>query len=259
MSLRNEMQGRVLCLTLSRPEKRNAFDEAMIADLSAAYLGAAKDDGVAAVLLRAEGSHFSSGGDLAWMQRMASYSAADNLADARRLAAMLQAVDLCPKPTLARVQGPAFAGAVGILACCDLVLAVPDASFAITEVRIGLIPAVIGPYLVRAMGARQARRWCLTAESFSAETARQLGLVHEVVAADRLDAAIAEQLDLLLRASAPALAAAKSLLAAIDRPLDALVIEETSRRIAERRASADGREGLAAFLEKRAPSWRLAP
>jgi len=249
----------VLRLSLDRPEKRNAFDEAVIAELTEGYERAAADETVTAVLLTATGSHFSAGGDLNWMQRMAGYGHAENLEDARRLAAMLRAIDLCPKPTLARVQGPAYAGAVGILAACDLVFAVPEASFAITEVRIGLIPAVIGPYLVRAMGVRQARRWCLTAESFSAAQAKELGLVHEVVALNELDDAIEAQLDLLRRASPPALAAAKALLAAVDRPLDSAVVEDTAKRIAERRASADGREGVAAFLEKRHPAWRTLP
>jgi methylglutaconyl-CoA hydratase len=258
MSLRIDRDGRLLRLTLDRPEKKNAFDETVIAALTDAYVKAGADDGVGAVLLQAEGSHFSSGGDLAWMSRMAGYSAEENLEDAKRLAAMLKAIDRCPKPTLARVQGPAYAGAVGILACCDFVVAAQAASFAVTEVRIGLIPAVIGPYLVRAMGVREARRWCLSAESFPAATAQRLGLVHEVAAAAELDACILSQLDLLFRASAPALAAAKALLAEIDRPLDDAVIAMTAERIAERRASLDAREGLAAFLEKRAPSWRTA-
>jgi len=249
----------VLRLTLDRPEKRNAFDETVIAELTAGFAKAATDDAVTAVLLTATGSHFSAGGDLNWMKRTAGYSHAENLEDARKLAAMLRAIDLCPKPTLARVQGPAFAGAVGILAACDIVFAVPEASFAITEVRIGLIPAVISPYLVRAMGVRQVRRWSLTAESFTAAQAREMGLVHEVVPADKLDEAINAQLDLLGRASPPALACAKSLLAAVDRPLDAAVIEDTAHRIANRRASEDGQEGVTAFLEKRNPAWRKQP
>jgi len=256
MSLKIEQTGRLLRLTLNRPEKKNAFDESVIAALTGAYRKASADDAIGAVLLQAEGSHFSSGGDLGWMSRMAGYSFAENLADAERLAAMLKAIDRCAKPTLARVQGPAYAGAVGILACCDIVAAAPEASFAITEVRIGLIPSVIAPYLARAMGVRQARRWCQTAESLSAERARELGLVHEVVAMDRIDQFIERQLDLLFAASAPALAAAKALLAEIDRPLDDSVIAHTANRIAERRASADAREGIKAFLEKRAPAWR---
>jgi methylglutaconyl-CoA hydratase len=247
----------VLRLTLDRPEKRNAFDETVIAELTAGFERAAVDDSVTAVLLSATGNYFSAGGDLNWMKRMAGYSPAENLEDARKLAAMLRAIDLCPKPTLARVQGPALAGAVGILAACDLVFAVPEASFAITEVRIGLIPAVISPYLVRAMGVRQVRRWSLTAESFTAAQACEMGLVHQVV--EDLDQAIDAQLDLLSRASPPALAATKALLAAVDRPLDEAVIEDTAQRIAERRASPDGKEGIAAFLEKRAPAWRKQP
>jgi len=247
MSLKREQQGGLLRLTLARPEKRNAFDDAMIAELTAAYRGV--DDGVKAVLLQAEGSHFSAGADLGWMQRMAGYSEAENLADARLLADLMRTIDLCPKPTIARVQGSAFAGAVGILACCDLVAAVPEAAFAISEVRIGLIPAVISPYLVRAMGVRQMRRFCLTAESFTAEQAKQMGLVHEVT--PDLDGAIGKWLAALDAAMPQAVAATKDLLRSVDRPLDADIIEDTARRIAAQRVSPAGRAGIAAFLEKR--------
>jgi methylglutaconyl-CoA hydratase len=168
----------VAVIAIDRPEVRNAFDETMIAELTEAYRQAGSDPSVRAVLLRAEGPVFSAGGDLNWMRRSAGNSRGDNIADANRLAALMRAVDTCPKPTLARVHASAFAGAVGLIACSDIAVAVPEAEFAVTEVRIGLIPAVISPYLVRAMGARQARRYFLTAERFSAATAHALGLIH---------------------------------------------------------------------------------
>lgn len=241
MSLTRAQQNGLLTLTLDRPDKRNAFDEELIAQLSHAYQQAGQDPSVSAVLLRASGSHFSAGGDLTWMQRQAQQDELANRDDARALALMLASIDRCPKPTLARVQGPAFAGAVGILACCDIVLSVPDAVFAITEVRIGLIPAVISPYLVRAMGQRQARRWCLTAERFSAEIAQSLGLVHLLLAEPELDGAIEALFGALSQASPAALAATKQLLFDVDRPIDADLIELTAGRIAAQRASIDGR------------------
>ncbi len=259
MSLQSDQQGGVLRLTLDRPEKSNAFDDQLIFDLTEAFLRAAENPAVRLVVLAAGGKYFSAGGDLAWMQRVAFYSDAENLADAKALARLMQAIDLCPKPVLARVQGSAFAGAVGLLACCDIVIAVPDAQFAVTEVRLGLIPAVISPYVVRAIGVRQARRWCLTAERFTAEQARAMGLVHEIVEESLLDAALQQQIDALLLAAPSALAEAKALLAMVDRPLSDQVIDETAARIARQRASAEGREGVAAFLEKRAPDWRNRP
>ena len=242
-------------LTLNRPEVHNVFDDALIAVLTRAYEEAGHDPAVRAVLLKANGKSFCAGGDLNWMRRMADYSQEQNKADAMGLAGLMRAVDRCPKPTLARVHASAFAGAIGLIAASDIAVAVPEAEFAVTEVRIGLIPAVIGPYLVRAMGARQARRYFLTAERFSAMTALSLGLVHEVVPADALDDAIAAHLKALRGASPAALAATKALIAAVDRPLDDAVIEDTATRIAAQRASADGKEGVSAFLEKRKPVW----
>lgn len=255
MSLLVTHQDGVAVLTLNRPEVHNAFDDALIAALTAAYEAAGRDPGVRAVLLRAEGPSFCSGGDLNWMRRMAAYSVEENLDDAGRLGALMHTIDTCPKPTLARVHGSAFAGAIGLIACSDIAVAVPEALFAVTEVRIGLIPAVISPYLVRAMGARQARRYFLTAERFDAQTALALGLVHEVVPADALDGAIARHLKALTVGSPAAIAATKDLVAAVDRPLSDAVIADTARRIADQRASRDGREGLTAFLEKRKPEW----
>jgi methylglutaconyl-CoA hydratase len=256
MTIHIDQQGGVLRLTLDRPEKSNAFDDQVIFDLTEAFLRAAEQPSVRVVVLGARGKYFSAGADLGWMQRMAGYSDAENLADAQALARLMQAIDLCPKPVIARVQGSAFAGAVGLIACCDIAIAVPAAQFAITEVRLGLIPAVISPYVVRTIGIRQARRWCLTAERFSAEQAKAAGLLHEIVEESRLDEAIQSHIDALLMAAPSALAVAKELLAAVDRPLSAEVIDRTASSIARQRASAEGREGVAAFLEKRTPSWR---
>lgn len=258
MSLLSTIEDGVAVLTLNRPEVHNAFDDALIAALTAAYEAAIADSGVYAILLAANGKSFCAGADLNWMRRMAGYSRQENLADAMGLARLLRTIDACPKPTLARVHGSAFAGATGLIAASDIAVCVPEAEFAVTEVRIGLIPAVISPYLVRAMGTRQARRYFLTAERFSADTALSLGLVHDVVPAEDLDGAIARHLKALKAGSPAAVAATKALVAAVDRPLDDTVIQDTARRIADQRGSADGREGLTAFLEKRKPKWGAA-
>lgn len=258
MSLLSTIEDGVAILTLDRPEVRNAFDDALIAALTRAYEQAIIDPDVYAILLQATGPTFCAGADLNWMRRMAAYSRQENLADAMGLATLMRTIDLCPKPTLVRVHGSAFAGATGLIAASDIVVCVPEAEFAVTEVRIGLIPAVISPYLVRAMGARQARRYFLTAERFSAATALEIGLVHEVVPADELDGAIARHLKALKAASPMAIAATKALVAAVDRPLDQTVVQDTARRIADQRVSADGREGVSAFLEKRKPNWGAA-
>jgi methylglutaconyl-CoA hydratase len=186
---------------------------------------------------------------------MAAFSEAENLEDAKRLAELLRVIDTCPKPVIARVQGNAFAGAIGLIACCDLVVAVPEAEFAVTEVRLGLIPAVISPYLIRAMGVRQARRWFLTAERFSAEQAQAMHLVHEIVDAGEIDACVLHWLDALQKAGPDALAAAKQLIAAVDGQPKAETIEDTAKRIAAIRAGKEGKEGVTAFLEKRKPDW----
>jgi methylglutaconyl-CoA hydratase len=255
VSLLTESRNGVAWLTLNRPEVHNAFDEALIAGLTQAFTTAASDPAVRAIVLRALGKSFSAGADLNWMKRMAAFSEAENLADAKRLAELLRVIDTCPKPTIARIQGNAFAGATGLIACCDLAVAVTTAEFAITEVRLGLIPAVISPYLIRAMGARQARRWFLTAERFSAEQALAMNLVHEVVSAEELDPCVDHWLDAIRKAGPNALAAAKQLVRAVDDAPSAALIEDTSKRIAVIRASAEGKEGVASFLEKRKPGW----
>lgn len=245
----------VATLTLNRPEIHNAFDDALIATLTQRYEALDKDDGVRMVILAANGASFSAGADLNWMRRMAGYTEAENLADAGRLAALLRTIDRLSKPTIARVQGSVFAGGLGLIAANDIVIAAAPALFAITEVRIGLFPAVISPYLLRAMGAREARRLFLTAERFDATEARRIGLVHEVVAPEKLDEAVARIVTLLKGNSPQAMAASKELVRAVDKPLDDDVIAYTARAIATQRASADGVEGLTSFLEKRKPRW----
>ena len=255
MSVRLEQRGAVAVVSLDRPEVRNAFDGAMVDELTRVYRQAASDDGVRAVLLQAEGEVFSAGADLAWMQRMAGASPQENLADARRLAQLMQTVDTCPKPTIARIQGPALGGAVGLVACCDIAIAAENAEFALSEVRLGLIPSVIGPYVVRAIGPRAARRLFLTAHRIKAPEALRLGLVHETVPANGLDDAVARLVVAILAGGPSAQAVAKALVADMVRPIDDELIEETARRIAGIRATTEAREGLAAFLEKRKPRW----
>jgi len=255
VSVRLEQQGSVAAVILDRPEVRNAFDGTTIDALIGAFGKAAGDDAVRVVILQAEGTAFSAGADLAWMKRMAGASPEENLADARRLAELMRVVDTCPKPTIARVQGAAIGGAVGLVACCDIAIAAETAEFGLSEVRLGLIPAVIGPYVVRAIGPRAARRLFLTAHRIKAPEAQHLGLVHEAVAASTLDDAVARSVDAILAGGPKVQAAAKSLIADMARPIDAGLIEDTARRIADIRATAEAREGLSAFLEKRKPRW----
>ena len=250
-----EQKGAVACLTLNRPEIHNAFDEHLIAAITETVAAASKDASVRVILLAGAGKSFSAGGDLGWMRRMATYSPEENLADAQSLARLMATIDTSPKPVIARVHGAAYAGGLGLIACADIAIGVPEAQFAITEVKLGLIPAVISPYLVRAMGVREARRWCLTAQRFSATEAHRLGLLHAVVPADTLDAVIDAEIEALLAAAPEALAETKRLLKTVDRPLDEGVIAETAQRIALRRAAPEAREGLAAFFDKRSPAW----
>jgi methylglutaconyl-CoA hydratase len=211
---------------------------------------------VRVVVLAAEGKSFSAGADLNWMKRMARYSEAENLRDAMQLAGLMRTLDRLHKPTIARVQGAAFGGGVGLVACCDLAVAAREAQFCLSEVLLGLIPAVISPYVVQAIGARAARRYFLTAERFGAEEARRLGLVSEVVDAGNLDETVGAFAAHLVRGGPHAIASAKDLIHAVsDRPIEMPVVEDTARRIAQQRASAEGREGVAAFLEKRPAAW----
>jgi methylglutaconyl-CoA hydratase len=243
-------------LTLARPDVHNAFNEGMIAEMTAGLAALDRDPAVRLVILAAEGKSFSAGADLDWMRRMATYSKAENLADAGRLAELMRALNGLAKPSIARVQGAAFGGGVGLVSCCDIAVAVEGARFALSEVSLGLIPAVISPYVIAAIGARAARRWFLTGERFDADEAGRLGLIHRVVPPADLDAAVEAIVALLLAGPPGAQAAAKELIFAVaDRPQGPEVIADTARRIAERRATAEGREGVAAFLEKRAPNW----
>ncbi len=255
-----ELRDGVARVALARPDVHNAFDESAIAELTDVLHAIDRDDDVRAVILLAHGKSFCAGADLHWMRRMASYSNAQNLADAKALATMLATLDNLSKPTIARVHGPAYGGGVGLVACCDIAIAVPDALFAFSEAKLGLIPATIGPYVVAAIGARHARRLFLTAERFTASEAFRIGLVHDLAPLDEMDARIDELLGALLVAGPHAQREAKALVRALaGRPIDAAVIDDTARRIARVRASAEGKEGVAAFLDKRPASWVPGP
>jgi len=244
-------------LTLNRPDRHNCFDDALIADLTAALLRLGEDAKVRAVILASTGRSFSAGADLDWMRRMASQPFDANLADAGRLADLMHTLDRLPKPTVALVQGATYGGGVGLVACCDVAIATESAVFCLSEVRLGLTPATISPYVLNAIGARWARRYFQTAETFTAARAKEIGLVHEVVAAPALAAAAEGVVQAILRGAPGAQAAAKELVFLCEgRPVNGALRAETGRRIAERRSSAEGQEGIAAFLDKRAPDWR---
>ena len=256
-AIRLDVSGGVGRITMARPEKHNAFDDGLIADLSAAFDAAGRDDAVRVVVLEGEGKSFSAGADLGWMQRMADYSDAENLEDARKLAHMVRVLNELPRPTIARVQGAAFGGGVGLVAACDIALASQAASFCLSEAKLGLIPSVISPYVVEAIGARAARRYFQTAERFDAETALALGLVHEVVPRERLDRRLDEVISILLDNGPAAMAASKDLIRRVaSGPVDDAMVEDTAQRIADIRATDEGREGVQAFLEKRGPKWQ---
>ncbi len=247
----------VLTLTLSRPERHNAFDDAMIEAISAALRRYRDDPTVRALVLAGAGRSFSAGGDLGWMQRMAAYDYQDNLRDAEALADMLHALSRFPAPSIARVHGAAYGGGVGLVSCCDVAVGTGQARFMLSEVRLGLIPATIGPYVIAAIGERAARRYFTTAEPIDADTAASLGLLTERVADDALDAAVARYVDAWLANGPQAVRAAKQLVTDLaGRPIDAALRRETSERIAAARVSAEGQEGLQAFFDKRAPKWR---
>ena len=248
----------VATVTLNRPEAHNAFNAEVIERLSEVFADLAGADGVRVVLLEAVGKSFSAGADLNWMKHAADFTKEENREDARALAEMLRRLNTLPKPTVALVQGAAFGGGVGLMAACDMVVAVRNAEFSLSEIKLGLIPATISPYVIAAIGARQARRYFLTGERFDADEACRIGLVHEVVGdTEALDAAGQRIVERLFAAPPGALAAAKDLIAAVaGRPIDADVIEDTARRIADRRTHPEAREGIDAFLEKRQPDWR---
>ena len=251
-----EQRGAVRWLWLNRPEVRNAFNDALIADIAAAFADVEASPETRIVVVAGRGPAFCAGADLNWMRAMASYSHADNHSDALKVARMFNAVHSCSKPVVARVQGDAFGGGVGLAAACDIVVAVESVSFVLSEVKLGIVAATISPHVVRAMGARQAARYMLTAERFGAKRAHELGLVHELATADSLDSAVATLCQALLAASPAALAATKRLLAdVVEAPVDDVLLAATAKCIADARVSPEGREGIAAFLEKRAPAW----
>jgi methylglutaconyl-CoA hydratase len=246
----------IALVTLNRPEVHNAFDETLIAELTQALRALGGDDAVRAVVLMGAGASFCAGADLKWMEKMAGFSKAQNLADAKALAAMLSTLNELPKPTVARVHGAAFGGGVGLVACCDIAIGAQDATFALSESKLGLIPATISPYVIEAVGARAARRYFLTGERFSAAEAFRLGLLHDLAQASELDDRINELLGFLVTAGPRAQAECKALIRAVaHRPIGAAVISDTAVRIAKVRASAEAKEGVAAFLGKRRAAW----
>ena len=247
---------RVAVIWLARQQVRNAFNEVSIADLSAAFNQLGHDDAVRAIVLAAQGPAFCAGADLEWMRRMSNYSHEENQADAMKLATMLRTIYECPKPVIARVHGDTYAGGVGLVAACDISVASLDASFCLSETKLGLIPATIGPYVVRAMGANVARRYFLTAEKFSAGEAFRIGLVHDLAPPEELDSKVNEILGALMLTSQNAVAEAKQLVRELAaRPIDDALIADTAQRIADIRTTADGREGVRSFLDKRKPQW----
>jgi methylglutaconyl-CoA hydratase len=247
--------GQVATVTLNRPDVRNAFNETMIAEVTATFQALNGRDDIRAVVLAANGKAFCSGADLNWMKKMAGYSDEENHADAMRLAALLSAIYRCNKPVIARVNGDAYAGGMGLI--CDIVVAVDTARFCLSEARLGLIPATIAPYVIRALGEQASRRYFTTAELFDCATALRLGLVSEAVSDDKLDVTVQQLAEALCANGPHAVRACKQLVQDIaGRALDDLLIEDTASRIARVRASAEGREGVASFLEKRAPTWR---
>ncbi|RMX04076.1 enoyl-CoA hydratase/isomerase family protein [Corticibacter populi] len=249
--------GRVATITLARADMRNAFNDEVIAELTAAFTGLGARSDVRAIVLAAEGKAFCAGADLNWMRSMADYTREENLADAARLAEMLRVIHTCPKPTLARVQGDVYAGGMGLVAACDIAVTVESAGFCLSEVRLGLIPATISPYVIRAMGPRAAHRYFLTAERFSAAEALRIGFVHEVAAdAQALDAKVADIAQALAQASPAAVKACKRLVRDVaGRDIDAALIASTVEGIADIRASDEGKEGVQSFLQKRPPRW----
>ena len=242
---------------LDRPEVRNAFNEVVIAELSAAFRALGVESDLRAIVIGGRGKAFCAGADLMWMRSMAGYSRQQNLADAEGLAELLWLAWSCPVPLVGRLHGDCYAGGVGLAAACDVLVASTDMHFCLSEARLGLLPATIGPYVVAALGEQAARRYFTTAERFSAARAHQLGFVHELVAAETLDATVEGIVAALVANGPAAVRACKQLVKDVaGRPIDAALRADSARRIADIRASAEGREGVQAFLDKREPSWR---
>jgi methylglutaconyl-CoA hydratase len=249
--------GAVARVFLDRPDVRNAFNDSVVAELAAAFAGFAADASLRAVVLGGHGKAFCAGADLSWMRAMADYTWEQNHADAQALADMLHAVWSCPVPVIGRVHGDCYAGGVGLAAVCDILVAAEGVNFCLSEAKLGLLPATIGPYVVKALGEQASRRYFATAERFDAARAHALGFVHEVVPAAALDAKVDELVAALVANGPAAVRACKRLVQDVaDRPIDAPLRAETARRIADIRASAEGKEGVQAFLNKRDPSWR---
>lgn len=255
-TLKIDRQGPVATVTLNRPEVRNAFNEALIAELTAAFADLGQDASLRAIVLAAEGKAFCAGADLNWMKAMAGYSWDENHADAAKLAEMLWTIYSCPLPVIARVQGDVYAGGVGLVSCADIVVAVDTAGFCLSEAKLGLLPATIGPYVVRALGEQASRRYFVTAERFSATEAHRLGLVQELATAETLDQKVAALTSALCANGPAAVKACKKLVQDLAHaPITPALRDDTARRIADIRASAEGREGVQSFLNKSKPSW----
>ena len=243
---------------LNRPDVRNAFNDAVIAELTATFTELGADPGLRVIVLAGHGKSFCAGADLGWMRTMADYGWEENRADAQALADMLWTIYRCPLPVVGRIHGDCYAGGVGLAAVCDVLVAAGGVSFCLSEAKLGLLPATIGPYVIRALGEQASRRYFTTAERFDAATAKALGLVHEVVAADALDAKVAEIVAALVANGPAAVKACKRLVQDLaGRPIDEDLRSDTARRIADVRASAEGKEGVQSFLAKRAPPWAM--
>ncbi len=256
---RNGVHGpSVVEVWLNRPEVRNAFNDGVISELTAAFAGFATETGLRAVVLAGHGKAFCAGADLSWMRAMAGYSWEQNQADAAALAQMLWTIFTCPLPVVGRIHGDCYAGGVGLAAVCDVLVAAEGMHFCLSEAKLGLLPATISPYVVKALGEQASRRYFVTAERFSAAQARALGFVHELVPLDALDAKLSELVAALVANGPAAVRACKKLVQDVaGRPIDPALRAETARRIADIRASAEGREGVQAYLNKRDPAWRL--
>ena len=249
-------EGKIATVTLNRPDVRNAFNETTIAEITQAFRDLGADADLRAIVLAANGPAFCAGADLNWMKKMAGYTHAENLADALQLAEMLRTIYLCPKPVVAKVQGDCYAGGMGLVSACDIIVAADEANFCLSEVKLGLIPATISPYVIKAMGENASRRYFLTAERFSAQEALRIGFAHEVVAAGTLDAKVAEIVKALVNNSPNAVQQAKVLVReVVGQTVNDALLADTAERIAHIRASEQGREGVASFLEKRKPNW----
>ncbi|SAK91635.1 enoyl-CoA hydratase [Caballeronia catudaia] len=251
-----EVNGHVARVTLDRPEVRNAFDDTTILELTAAFRGLDADSNVRVIILAANGPAFCAGADLNWMKRMAGYSEAENRADALNLATMLNTIHASRKPVIARIQGDAYAGGTGLVAACDIAVSVASANFCLSEARLGLMPATIAPYVIRAMGARAAHRYFVSAEKFDAAEALRIGFVHQVVSSDQLDESVDAIAKAIVANSPNAVSECKRLVSDFaHREIDDDLVADTADRIARIRASEEGREGVRSFLEKRKPSW----